>query len=57
MSIAAPADDTSTWPPCPIARRRATRLSAGPKKSPSRFSAEPEWIAMRTRSGAAVGQA
>ncbi len=49
--IAAPAAETRTWPPWPIASSRATRLRAGPKKSPSRVSAEPEWMAIRTRSG------
>ena len=48
---AAVVPDTSTWPPWPIASRRAARLSAGPKKSPSRTSALPEWIAIRTSTG------
>jgi len=53
---AAVAPETSTWSPWPIASRRATRFSVGPKKSLSRTSALPEWSAIRTRRRPVSGQ-
>ncbi len=44
------------WPPWAMARIRATRLRAGPKKSPSRASAAPAWSAIRTRNGPVSSQ-
>ncbi len=47
--------ESSTCPPWPIARSRATRLRAGPKKSPPRAWALPLWMAIRARTTASVG--
>ena len=41
--------ESRTCPPCPAPMILAVRLTVGPKKSPPRWSACPQWMPMRTR--------